>query len=148
MLKSLVSTNFYISLPLHFFFSPAPIIQTHPSSLLVPLGYEAVFECTIQHCPSTCEVHWLINNNSTAYPNEQQQFEDHSFVFSNKHDTDNKIFKGRLSVSSSVAVNNTHVCCLIQDGINSSKKTAQAILLALSGTLDTILLFFGEFSLK
>ena len=41
--------------------SAVPEIETHPSSLLVPIGSTAVFECKVRHCPQTCSVYWVIN---------------------------------------------------------------------------------------
>ena len=47
------------------------------------------------------------------------------------------VYTGRLAVAASVRVNDTVLCCLLQDGINPSRKSDQSTLLVISGIVDT-----------
>ena len=110
-------------------------IETNPSSLLVPVGTTAVFKCKIRHCPeTTCSIHWIINGNSTAYNYQQNSHEKQGFIFNNQHNITSSTFIGRLTIMATVRVNNMTVCCLVQDGITSPRKTKQATLFVISGT--------------
>ena len=108
----------------------------NPSSLLVPIGTTAVFECKVRHClQRTCSVHWIINGSSTAHDHQQTQHEEHGFAFSHQRNTTTSVYTGRLAILASEGVNNTDLCCLIQDGINHSRKSGQATLLVISGMI-------------
>ena len=107
-----------------------PEIETHPSSLLVPVGTTAVFECKVRHCPRTCSVYWTINGLSTAHDHQQDRHEDQGFIFENQHNTTTSVFYSKLAITASVSVNNTELYCIVQDGIRISDR---AILIVASG---------------
>ena len=112
-----------------------PEVETNPSSILVPIGTIAVFECRVHQCPRTCSVYWIINGTSTAHDHQQDQHKEQGFVFSHQRNTTTDVYTGRISISASAGVNNTVLCCLIQDGRNPSRKSDQATLLVIAGTI-------------
>lgn len=93
----------------------------------------AVFECRVQYCGSTCEVHWIINETSTAHPYQMKHFQAEHFEFTSQRNATSEIYTTTLSVPASANVNDTRMCCLIVDASHSSTKSAQAILLVTSG---------------
>lgn len=105
----------------------------NPSSLLVSIGTTALFECKVRHCPQTCSVNWIINGSSTAHNHQQNQYEKQGFAFSHQRNATTNVYTGRLAISASIGINNTELCCLVQDGINPSRKSDQATLLVISG---------------
>lgn len=118
---------------LYSFFHAAPEVHRDPSSLLVPINTTATFECMIHHCGHGCEVHWIINETSTAHQHQQNHHETQSFAFSSQHNGTTRVYIARVSVRASAVLNNTRMCCLIQDVIHGSRKSAQAVLLVISG---------------
>ena len=110
-----------------------PEFERNPSSLLVPIGTTAMFECKARHCPRTCSVYWIINDSSTTHNHQQDQYEDQGFIFEHKHNTTSNVYSSRLVVPGSVEINNTEFCCVVHDGINHPKKSDQATLIVVSG---------------
>ena len=110
-----------------------PEIETNPSSLLVPIGTTAVFECKVRHCPQTCSLYWFINGSSTAHDHQQDQHEGQGFIFQNHHNTTTNVFYSKLAIIASVSVNSTKFYCIVQDGINRPRRSDGAILIVASG---------------
>ena len=127
-----------ITVIINFIDLAEPEVETNPSSLLVPIGTTAVFECKVRHCAQqTCSVHWIINGFSTAHEHQQDQFEEQGFNFFHHYNTTTSVYTGRLTVAASVRVNDTVLCCLLRDGINPSRKSDQSTLLVISGIVGT-----------
>ena len=110
-----------------------PEIETNPSSLLVPIGTTAVFECKVRHCPQTCSLYWFINGSSTAHDHQQDQHEDQGFIFQDHHNTTTNVFYSKLAITASVSINSTEFYCIVQDGINLPRRSDRAILIISSG---------------
>ena len=99
----------------------------------------AEFECKIRRCPQlTCSVYWAINDSSIAHDHQQDQHEEQGFVFSHQRNTSADVYMGRVTIPASPSVNNTVLCCIIQDGRNPSQKSDPATLLVISGTVIII----------
>ena len=113
--------------------SAVPEIETHPSSLLVPIGSTAVFECKVRHCPQTCSVYWVINGSSTAHDHQQDQYEEQGFIFEDQHNTTTDVLYSKLAITASVSVNSTKFFCIVRDGINLPRGSDRAILIVASG---------------
>ena len=113
--------------------SAVPEIQTNPSSLLVPIGTKAVFECKVRHCPETCSIYWTINGTSIVHNHQQDRHEDLGFTFEDQHNTTTNVFYSKLAITASVSINNTQFYCVVQDGINPPRRSDQAILIVVSG---------------
>ena len=111
-----------------------PEVIKNPSSLLVPENTTAVFECVIQNCIPECEVHWYINGTSTAHRHQLDSRKAQGFQFNRSFNESIGIYTTQLSINASRTLNNTRLCCLVQDGINfSSIKSEQAKMLVISG---------------
>jgi hypothetical protein len=110
-----------------------PEIETNPLSLLAPIGTTAVFECKIRRCPRACSAYWTINGSSTAHDHQQDQYEDRGFIFKDQHNTTSNVYLSTLAISASVGINNTQFYCVVQDGINSPRRSDRASLIVASG---------------
>ena len=123
-----------------------PEVEKSPTSLLVPIGTRAVFECKVRQCPWTCSVYWIINGTSTAHDHQQEQHEDRGFIFMHQHNTTSSVYSGRLEVTASARINNTELLCVVEDGINSPKASNQAILIVISGIFSLSVKLVASYS--
>lgn len=114
-----------------------PEIEINPSSLLVPIGTTAVFECKVRQCPQTCSVYWIINGSSTAHDHQQDRHEDRGFIFEDQHNTTTNVFYSKLAITASVSINSTEFYCIVRDGINFPRRSDRAVLIVASGIYCT-----------
>ncbi len=117
----------------YLFTSAVPEIETNPSSLLVPIGTTAVFECKIRHCPRACSAYWFINGSSTAHIHQQNRHEERGFIFKYQHNTTTNVYLSTLAINASVGINNTQFQCVVQDVIHSPIRSDWATLIVASG---------------
>lgn len=108
-------------------------MHTSPSSVLVPTDTTTTFKCIIYHCGYGCEVHWVINGTSTAHRHQRDHYENQGLSFFSEHNDATGVYTAKVSVRASAVLNNTRICCLIQDGIHPSAKSEQALLLVIPG---------------
>ncbi len=116
-----------------FFTFAVSEIETNPMSLLVPIGTTAEFECKVCHCPRACYAYWIINGSSTAHGHQQHLYEDRGFIFKHQHNTTSNVYLSTLAIRASVGINNTQFYCVVQDGINSPRRSDRASLIIASG---------------
>ena len=102
-----------------------------PSSLLVPVNTEAVFEC-IAYCVTVCDVYWHIGDYSTLNNHQKAIFIERGFVFFSNSSSDT--YRARLSLNASISVNNTRFQCNVLLGANIIRSDT-ATLLVISGEL-------------
>ena len=104
------------------FLNTAPEICEDPSSLLVPINTPVVFTCKA-HCPSSCSVHWFVNNVTIAHQHQRPQG-----VVLNHMINHNGTRTHWLRLNATAIFNNTQFHCLVEldsrGGPHSTSKTA------------------------
>lgn len=114
-----------------------PEILVGPSSILVPVGNVAVFECTA-YCDEICSINWYIGGTSTAHRFQRELFLEKGYIFSDTIEPPTSrsgIYTSRLGVNASVRVNNTHIYCAVEIDLEYTLRNTSntAVLLVVSG---------------